>query len=98
MPTPKEVVTMSRSGGSARKHPLVMPLAIIAGVFVIVSLAAIVGPNWVGLYVLPAAVIVGVVCGAIILTMWVLGGWPDRLGYNWFRLVGREQDDRRPRS
>ena len=98
MPTPKEVVTMSRAGGSARKHPLLMPLAIIAVVFVIVSLAAVVGPNWVGLYVLPAVVIVGVVCGAIIVTMWVLGGWPDRFGYNVFRLVGRDQDDRRPRS
>ncbi len=89
---------MSRSGGSARKHPLVMHLAIIAVVFVIVSIAAIVGPNWVGLYVLPVVVIVGVVYGAVILMMWVIGGWPDRFGYGLFRLFGQEKDDRRPRS
>ena len=68
---------MSRAGGSARKHPLVMPLAIIAVVFVIVSLAAILGPNWVRLYVLPVVGIVGVGYGVIILiVLWVVKGLP----------------------
>jgi hypothetical protein len=89
---------MSRSGGSARKHPLVLRLAIIAVVFVIVSLAAIVGPNWVGLYVLPVVVIAGVVYGAIIVAMWVIEGQPARFGPGWFYMCGGDKDDRRPRS
>ena len=63
---------MSNAGRSATKHPLVRRLAILAVVFLVTGLAAVVGPNWVGLYVLPVVVIVGVVYGAIILMMWEL--------------------------
>jgi hypothetical protein len=85
---------MSNAGRSATKHPLVRRLAILAVVFLVTGLAAVVGPNWVGLYVLPVVVIVGVVYGAIILMMWVIGGWPDRFGHGLFHLFGREEDDR----
>ncbi len=76
-----------------------MRLAIIAVIFVIVSLAAIVGPNWVALYVLPVVVIVGVGYGALIVIMRGIEGWPERFGHGMFSLFGREkEEDRRRRS
>ena len=77
---------MGRAGRSpTTKHPLVMRLAIIAVVFLVVSIAAIVGPNWVGLYVLPVVVIVGVVYGAIILMVWAIKGLPTPPYRDWWQ-------------
>ena len=73
-PTQKEVVIMRRAGGSPTTHPFVKRLAIIAVVFLVMSLAAFLGPTWVGLYALPVVVIVGIIYGAIILATWMREG------------------------
>jgi energy-coupling factor transporter transmembrane protein EcfT len=70
-------VIMSRAGGSPTTHPHVKHLAIIAVVFVVMILAAILGPPWVGYFALPV-MIVGVIYGAIVLARWMIKG-PKRI-------------------
>jgi hypothetical protein len=69
---------MSGAGGSPTTRPHVMRLAIIAVVFVVMSLAAILGPTWVGFYALPVVVIVGVIYGALTVARWMKEG-PKRI-------------------
>jgi energy-coupling factor transporter transmembrane protein EcfT len=68
---------MSRAGGSPTTHPYVKHLAIIAVVFVVMILSAILGPPWVGYFALPV-MIVGVIYGAIVLARWMIKG-PKRI-------------------
>ena len=89
---------MNKAGGWPTKHPLAMRLGILAAVFLVTALATVVGPKWVGTYVLPVVVIVGVVYGAILVMVWVIQGWPQGFGSGMFYLFGREEDDHRPRS
>ncbi len=65
---------MSRAGESPTTHFFVKRLAIIAVVFVVMGLAASLGPNWVELYALPVVMLGGVIYGAIILALWVIEG------------------------
>jgi hypothetical protein len=58
---------------------VVMSLAAIyAIVFMVMSLGDILGPTWVGLYALPAGVLVVVIYGAIKLATWMTEG-PKRI-------------------
>ena len=77
-PTQEELVIMSGAGGSPTTRPHVMRLAIIAVVFVVMSLAAILGPTWVGFYALSVVVIVGGSYGALTVARWMIGG-PKRI-------------------
>jgi hypothetical protein len=67
---------------SMEPHQIIRTLAVIFMVLIgVVGLAALLGPNWVGNYVVTAVVVIGVVSVSVSVSVWVV----KRLPYPPFR-------------
>jgi hypothetical protein len=83
--TKKEVVPMRHENGAPANHrPLVAlstTLAFLLGSVAVGLLAAVVGPGnlyyWVGTYLVPVMVLLGVVIAVLALLVWALKRLPD---------------------
>jgi FtsH-binding integral membrane protein len=74
---------MARSNKPLR---LITTLALIFVVLIgVVGLAAVVGPNWVGNYVVTAIVVLGVVFVAVSATVWVVKRLPNPPYRDWWQ-------------
>ena len=75
---------MAHSRTHSRSHRLITTLAVIIAVVIgLVTLAAIMGLNWVGLYFVPVIAILGVVLVCLSLLVWVVKRIPDPPYRDW---------------
>ena len=71
---------------SKEPHRLITKLALIFMVVIgVVGLAAVVGPNWVGNYVVTAMVILGVVFVSVAAGVWVVKRLPNPPYRDWWQ-------------
>ncbi len=74
---------MRTEGVSATRRHLVTRLAIVVAVFLVMGLAAVAGPNWLGNVLIPVVVILGVVFVCLSLLVWVVNRLPNPPYRDW---------------